>query len=275
MLFKPQTAALSSTEHGAQIENECTCTSHACGRDPITSFRIHKNIFWHRATWVVMYRTTCYMFFSWFSEVSSPDSVIFYTYYTDAFPQLSHMFHGIILKKWACFLFLLCPVDKCISSVTCGILSSGSTAEIGLYITDGRAVQIRVLCIFPFKKWHWDLGLALASLVLGLSVMAQIWKKENEPAWWRVKEKMGGSEEGGKWGVEGGCWRRSSCREKEMSRWEGRRGGNPSGKQKVLSDRSGLCNRIGAFWECVWVCGVHRCLPSLQSAVRCACSCSF
>lgn len=195
MLFKPQTAALSSTEHGAQIENECTCTSHACGRDPITSFIIHKNIFWHRATWVVMYRTTCYMFFSWFSEVSSPDSVIFYTYYTDAFPQLSHIFHGIILKKCACFLFLLCPVDKCISSVTCGILSSGSTAEIGLYITDGRAVQIHVLCIFPFKKWHWDLGLALASLVLGLSVMAQIWKKRK----WAGLMKSEG-EDGWKWG---------------------------------------------------------------------------
>lgn len=36
-------------------------------------------------------------------------------------------------------------------------------------------------------------------------------------------------------------------RERDEPRGEERRGGNPSGKQRVLSDRLGLCNRMGAF----------------------------
>lgn len=36
-------------------------------------------------------------------------------------------------------------------------------------------------------------------------------------------------------------------RERDEARGEERRGGNPSGKQRVLSDRLGLCNRMGAF----------------------------
>lgn len=46
------------------------------------------------------------------------------------------------------------------------------------------------------------------------------------------------------------------------------RGGNPSGGQRVLSDRLGLCNRMGAFSECVCVCVwyIDVCLASSQQS---------
>lgn len=63
-----------------------------------------------------------------------------------------------------------------------------------------------------------------------------------------MKERIGGAEEGGERGVEGWVLEEKQLqRERDELRGEERRGGNPSGKQRVLSDRLGLCNRMGAF----------------------------
>lgn len=102
--------------------------------------------------------------------------------------------------------------------------------------------------LMHFSFWNISLGLGseFVSRALGSSDGTDLRARK-----WAGLMKSGGVDSW-KWG---GREVRSSGGEAaaKEKRWTERRGGNPSGKQRVLSDRLGLCNRIGAFSVCACV----------------------
>lgn len=151
----------------------------------------------------------------------SAAQILLYFIYIILSPALGSMFHGLILKKWACFLFFPFLQDKCTSSITWEIYSSGSVTYSGIRTVHHwwQNYSGSCLCIHLFKTVQWELvwkSFFGAWLICDGTQRKSKWmirldeERKNRYVEMRREER---SEE---W------WRRGSCREKELS-WGGRK----------------------------------------------------